>query len=341
MSDENTGFDSRDLHQLINDVREGRAKASDIPRNLQGASLSNMNLAGMDLSGIDLSEADLTGANLSGAKLFKANLRGAILMRANLETAEMTCADLSGANLEDAQCKRAGLGMAILEGAHLFRCNLEETTLSLANFQDADLRNSNLRKARIREANLVNADLTNADLREADLSLSTVKGSTFTNADLREARLRLISGFEKATWIGVDIRDVNFAGAYRMRRNIIDQNFIKEFRAAGRLSAALYYLWWITSDCGRSMLRWCLWIMILSLFYAWLFTFVEIDYGEYRTWLSPFYYSVVTLTTLGYGDIMPASIGGQCIAMMEVISGYMMLGGLLSIFSNKIARRAD
>ncbi|MCD6308729.1 MAG: pentapeptide repeat-containing protein [Candidatus Latescibacteria bacterium] len=300
-----------------------------------------MNLSGMNLSRIDLSEADLTGSDLSGAKLFKANLQGAMLMRTNLETAEMTGADLSGANLEDAQCKRAGLGMASLKGAHLFRCNLEETTLSLTDFTGADLRNSNLRRARIREANIVNADLTNADLRETDLSLSTVKGSTFTNADLREARLRLISGFEKATWIGVDIRDVNFAGAYRMRRNIIDQNFIKEFRAAGKLSAAMYYLWWITSDCGRSMLRWCMWIMILSLFYAWLFTFVEIDYGEYRTWLSPFYYSVVTLTTLGYGDIMPASVGGQFIAMMEVMSGYMMLGGLLSIFSNKIARRAD
>ena len=76
-------------------------------------------------------------------------------------------------------------------------------------------------------------------------------------------------------------------------------------------------------------------------FYALLYTFVDIDYGERKTWLSPFYYSIVTLTTLGYGDVKPASTWGQVVAMIEVVSGYMMLGGLLSIFNNKIARRAD
>jgi voltage-gated potassium channel Kch len=50
---------------------------------------------------------------------------------------------------------------------------------------------------------------------------------------------------------------------------------------------------------------------------------------------------VVTLTTLGYGDVIPASAGGQVIAMVEVVTGYVMLGGLLSILSNKMARRGD
>ena len=50
-----------------------------------------------------------------------------------------------------------------------------------------------------------------------------------------------------------------------------------------------------------------------------------------------------TLHRLGrrYGDIVPASAAAQGIAMLEVVIGYMMLGGLLSIFSNKIARRAE
>jgi len=341
MGSADSGSYSGDLQQILRDIRDGRTPASEMPRDLRGASLSNMDLSSIDFSGVDLSGAVLTDADLSGSKFFKANLNGAMLMRVNLEAAEMTGADLSGAILEDANCRRAGLGMAKLTGAHLFKCNLEETTLSLTDFEDADLRNSNLHKARIREAKLINADLTNSDLREADLSLSIVTGTTFTNADLREARLRLVSGFEKATWIGVDIRDVNFAGAYRLRRHILDQNFIKEFRVSGRLAGLLYYLWWITSDCGRSMARWCLSVLVLALFFAWLYTFVDIDYGVHRTWLSPFYYSVVTLTTLGYGDVTPASVGGQVVAIMEVISGYIMLGGLLSIFSNKIARRAD
>ena len=54
-----------------------------------------------------------------------------------------------------------------------------------------------------------------------------------------------------------------------------------------------------------------------------------------------FYFSVVTLTTLGYGDVTPNSLGGQVVAMAAVITGYFMLGGLLSILSNKMARRGD
>ena len=72
-----------------------------------------------------------------------------------------------------------------------------------------------------------------------------------------------------------------------------------------------------------------------------LYEFVAIDFGDYETPISSFYYSVVTLTTLGYGDVLPASTAAQIVAMCEVAIGYVMLGGLLSIFANKMARRAD
>lgn len=193
----------------------------------------------------------------------------------------------------------------------------------------------------MREADLRGATLTGADLRSCDLALSDVDRAAFNNADLRNARLRLVRSFRRASWIGVDIRDVNFAGAYRVRRFIADQNYIKEFRESGRLSAAVYYLWWLTSDCGRSMARWCLMITLQALLFAWVFTLVDVDYGAHATWLSPLYYSVVTLSTLGYGDVVPASLWAQIVAMAEVVTGYLMLGGLISIFSNRIARRAD
>ena len=100
-------------------------------------------------------------------------------------------------------------------------------------------------------------------------------------------------------------------------------------------------MWWVTSDCGRSVVRWSLWILLLIFLFALIYTYVAIDYGEHRTWFSGIYYSVVTITTLGYGDVLPASFVGQVVAIAEVISGYVMLGGLISIFSNKVARRAE
>jgi hypothetical protein len=52
------------------------------------------------------------------------------------------------------------------------------------------------------------------------------------------------------------------------------------------------------------------------------------------------YYSVVTFTTLGFGDVIPNTIEASRWVMAEVIIGYIMLGGLISILANKLARRS-
>ena len=103
----------------------------------------------------------------------------------------------------------------------------------------------------------------------------------------------------------------------------------------------MYRLWWLTSDCGRSMARWSVFCGALVVLFAFTYTQVDIRYGEHETWLSPLYFSVVTMTTLGYGDALPGSVGAQAVTMLEVTCGYVMLGGLLSIFANKMARRAE
>jgi uncharacterized protein YjbI with pentapeptide repeats len=310
-------------------------------KSLIGQNLSEMDLAGADFSGADLSGADLTRANLKSAKFFKTKLQDTTLIGADLSDAELTGANLSGAHLEDVIARNAGMGICSLQNAKLFNANLEGATLSKANLKGADLRCANLKNSRIREADLSESDFTNSVLQSADLSLTNVSGASFNNSDMRDARLRLIKGFQKASWIGVDIRNINFAGAYQLRRFIADQNYLKEFRESDKLSSILYYFWWISSNCGRSMTRWCLWIFILSLFFSGLYMLVGVDFGPYHTWFSPLYFSIVTLTTLGFGDVIPATASAQIVAVLEVITGYLMLGGLLSILSNKMARRAE
>ncbi len=76
-------------------------------------------------------------------------------------------------------------------------------------------------------------------------------------------------------------------------------------------------------------------------FFASIYTQLDIAWGEHTSALSSVYFSIVTLTALGFGDIVPLSAAAKVVTMIEVMRGYVMLGGLLSIFNNKMARRAD
>lgn len=334
-------------------VREGRAPAPTVveerdlaerarAREIDGVELARALRAAGDHMGIDLSGSSLDGADLTGMTLFKANLTGASLRGTDLSGAELSGANLEGADLERAVLVGTGLGRARLHAAQAFEADFTNATLTGTDLSNATLHCARLAGARVREANLSHADLRGADLRGAHLSLTAVPGAVFDDADLRGSRLRAISGFESASWYGVDIRDINFAGAYRLRRHIVDENYLREFREGGRVHHALYWAWWVTSDCGRSLGRWMANIFVVAAVFAALFSVVGIETGAHeRTPLTFLYYSVVTLTSLGYGDILPTSSLGQILVMLEVCMGYMMLGGLISILANKMARRAE
>ena len=298
-------------------------------------------LAGADLTRADLAGADLSGRDLRGAKLGWANLRGANLHGATLDDCELLGADLSDAELGDASARHAGFGGATLDGARLFQADLAGSTFSRATLRRCDLRAARLEGARLIEATLDGADLSNSKLADADLRDASVAGGSLAGADLRRAHLRGLRGYAAADWHGADIREVDFCGAYLIRRHIIDENYLYELRHRSRWHRGIYTLWWLTSDCGRSLLRWSLWTALAVALFAAAYSVVGIDPGPHPTALSPLYFSVVTVTTLGFGDVLPATPAAQLIVMVQVVVGYLALGGLLSIFANKMARRGD
>ncbi len=302
------------------------------------ARLVGLDLSNRDLSGLDLSGADLSLSNLSGADLRGSVLRGAILVEADLSGAELLSVDLADADLSRAKAHRAGLGHARLERATLFEAELSEATLSNAALTDADLRHAKLCGARLCEADLKGASLDGADLGGADLDGAHVSGARLDDAILSGTRLRRLEGFEHASFLRAEIHQVDFSGAYLLRRHIIDQNYLDEFEAR---FPWLYKVWSVSSDCGRSLLRWTLWTLGLALVFGVAYSVLPINFGDNPTWLSPFYFSVVTLTTLGYGDVLPTTALSQAVVMVQVVLGYVMLGGLLSIFANKMARRGE
>jgi hypothetical protein len=270
-----------------------------------------------------------------------ARMVGTILHGANLDGAELLGADLTDADLSECTAVQAGFGHAKLPGASLFEAQLAHATFASADLTGADLRAANLHGASLRDATLTSCDAGQARMTEADISGAAVDQALFEGTDFRRARMAHLSGYTTARWIGADIREIDFCGAHLVRRHIMDENYLHEFRNQSRSNEWVYRVWSMTSDCGRSFTRWGLCTLLIGLIFSVVFTQVAIDYGDHQTWLSPLYYSVVTLTTLGYGDVLPMSAAAQAASMVEVVIGYVMLGGALSIFTTKMARRAS
>lgn len=291
---------------------------------------------GAHLHAVDLSGCDLTGISFFKCEIIDCNFTDAVLRNVEFSGAQISHSNFSNANLES-----AGFGSSIVQNTLFFNANLKHATLSIARFEKCDFRCATLIDARITEAVMHSCDLTQATMERCNLLQSSVAHSVFNEVSLEGSKIRDISDYEGAKWIGTDIRNINFAGAYHLRRHIQDENYIYEFQQRSALHSIYYKIWMITSDCGRSLTRWIILILLQISIFTYIYTVVDIDYGKYESTISPLYYSIATMTTLGYGDVIPASGVAQMTASLQVVLGYIMLGGLLSILTNKLARRAD
>lgn len=323
--------------EALDALRRGETGGLD----LRGIRLVDEDLRGVDFSGLDLSGADFSRAELEGAHFIGARLCHATLVEAKLDRTELAGADLRGATLDRARARETGFGGCDLRHASLFNLDAEDASFVEARLDSADLRALRGRGARLAGACLDRATLAQADLRDADLSRASVDRTVLLGADLRSAQLRGLLSFERASFLSADVRDVDWSGAYLVRRHIIDENFLHEFRSQGRAHRALYWLWWASSDCGRSLLRWTAWTALIGVTFGAVYASLPLRVTGEANSLTPYYFSLVTLTTLGYGDVLPDTQLGQAAVMVEVAIGYLMLGGLVSIFANKLARRGE
>jgi len=68
------------------------------------------------------------------------------------------------------------------------------------------------------------------------------------------------------------------------------------------------------------------------------FNHLTIPGNPLATFVKCFYYSTVTLLTLGYGDVFPLYWGGQVVVIIEVFLGYVFLGLFLYLISRRVER---
>lgn len=250
--------------------------------------------------------------------------------------------DLQGADLGAAQLQRARLSAAKLQGANLTEASLQGADLRAAKLQGATLWEVNLEGADLRMAQLQGARLWRAKLKDADLGAAQLQGAELLEANFEGADVRSIEFNRRGRYRG--IRVATCYGSPRFKRFAQDQDFLEELRSdwMGRM---IYWVWLIFADCGRSFLLWLCWCVAMAVGYGLGFYSMGEAAFELKSKLpwglgSMIYYSVVTFTTLGFGDVIPNTLKAARWVMAEVITGYVMLGGLITIFATKLARRS-
>jgi len=214
--------------------------------------------------------------------------------------------------------------------------------------------------------NFINFNFENADLRFADFRKSKLKGMIFKNANLSNTKFQgcniSYSDFSGAVvnYIEYDAkmkcRLANVSGCIgspRFVRHVMDLDYIEETQEKHPKS---YWWWKQTSNCGRSWVRWAFISFCIAMLFGVIMDISRYLLSNYPSminfvpamkptnmpegWLTPYYFSIVTFTTLGFGDVVPINSAGQFLLILEVVFGYIMLGGLITLFANRIVRQS-
>ncbi len=316
----------------------------------------------------DLEQFILVDANLRGIDLKQVNLAGANLRRANLQGVNLWKANLRGANMEEGNLQGIFLVQADIEEARIERANLKAADLRQANLRGAALNGSNLQEAIFLGADLQEASLYNTNLREADLSGANLEGAYLLGVNLQRAHLFAIEYDRDTNLVGADTRDVDWSKNPSLERFIKDQQYIDDFKRRAQKNRKLKVLgslWWLTCDYGRSFWRWLAWSLGISMFFGFLYAGYELSkYFSFwpllrnffesmerispiisitgtapDSWWTPYYYSIITFSSIGFGDVVPLNLSAEILVTIEVLLRYFMLAGLISIFINTLARR--
>jgi len=316
------------LSRGVEDWNQWRQENPETSIDFKKANLRNRQLENANLVEADLTEAEFSFANLKNSNLAFANMDHAVVSFANLEGANLSAANLENAYLEDA--------------------NLNDTILTGANFKNATLSNSNLINAYLIDAHLEGANLTAVNFDRANLS-SVSFDEKIAMRLFRETGYNIKKIWSRRYDLLLDTtircKGVNATtcyGSQRFKLFLQDQDFLEEFLET-KWGKKVFVTWWIFADCGRSLSRWAGWSLLLAILFA--FIYWTLGPQSFNTQhlnfnlITLFYYSVVTFTTLGFGDIIPRTTTAAMWVTMEVILGYIMLGGLITIFASKLSRR--
>ncbi len=312
---------------------------SECPHADEGKGLCFWHDPTIDKSGMDLKQQLETlardGELMEGFHLARANLEGVNLVRHG---------DKQGYSLA-----RADLYRANLRGAHLFKLDLSEASL-----MKADCREANLHFANLNDANLLGARFDKAKIENIEWGKRLLHEKMGYEALKAKRHKEAMDYFEQGEEICRHLRKVGeFQGLFELSGAFFYKEMIMRRMQMPLFSAQRWVSAMVDRFCGygEKPSR----VIIFSLSFvvacACLYFMMGIGAGnellKFRleqdaatniiTFFKTLYFSVVTFTTLGYGDIVP--IGpSKVLAAIEAFTGSFTLALFVVVFVKKMTR---
>jgi uncharacterized protein YjbI with pentapeptide repeats len=331
----------------------------------QGPNLLNADLSKADICNADFSKAMLQEADFSKADLNGTNISGANLEDAELSEANLNDADLSGANLEDAELSEANLNDADLSGANLKEADLSGTDLRGTTLDHAGLYETLLQNIKVNEG--TSACPPSRWQLEADKSAEI--------GILGWPVFRRFRAFRRSASSSQVLNSAE--RQYRRIERLYRENDLRPNRALAvyekharrkRALAEGDLLGWLARAFSRWALGYGILIWPIVLVMSFVIVACALVYPIYgfedgtlakattatgtvayetlppapsletaRTLARSLYFSTITFSTLGYGDLFPTG-GARALATVESFVGALSIAYLVSVLSRRVIR---
>lgn len=314
------------------------------------------------LDEIYLKNSQIESIKITQEPIVNANFRGAILKDVSFQDCQFWEADFSNAGLKQVSFRDSDIRFSHFHGAVC-----RDTSFRKAGLPDTRFDGGFLRAADFKRANVEECTFDNTDLRDADFS-----GAALYHASFQNVRIDDDTDFGRKTWYeggGLaehmmrDQQDPDedpyqrAAWQYRMLSKLYRDNsepekareyYIREKNARrvlyrrkrmfGSYSKAVLSRW--ITRYGESpwfVVAWSFGVIASS---ATLFSQVGgiQQNGEVITSdpVQLLYFSIVTFTTLGYGDFQPATELSKLVASTEAMLGSLLMALLVFVLGRRV-----